>query len=140
MEIQVVNDDDKKHLNGERPSQPFKIDPGVESIMQRGQERRRMESEIKERLTLLVEQLLEEYPDQDETISRMLEGESCRMRSNHEQKIRREREARRAKENGHVTNGSSKGSVSGSVQDVPGGEPGTGGGTTGSGGGDQGKR
>jgi len=119
-------------------SQPFQIAPEVELAMRRGQELRAIASDVRDRLTNLVNELLLEFREHEVTISKILEGEAQRVRSFHEQTIRREREARRAKENGHVTNRSSEGGVPGSVQNVPGRKSDTGSGTEGSSGSDGG--
>ena len=139
---QVVDDDNDEKPGGNGVPSPeppnFKMNPEVEATMQRGQELRRVAAVAKERLTEVVELLLQEFPDQTTMVANMLDGEAQRVRSIHEQKIRREREARRAKENGHVTNGSSEGGVSNGVPGVPGSKPGPGGGPKGSDGGDRG--
>jgi hypothetical protein len=105
---------------------PFKISSEVERVMRAGQEIRRITFEIKERLSDVIAQMLVDFPSHAMSIAKTLEGEAQKIRSIHEQEIRRERESRRNQEEQRVTNGSSEGRVSDGVSGIPGEQSGSG--------------
>lgn len=72
-----------------------KMDPRVKELLDKQRRAKEVRREIRSRIVNLVENLREEYAEHEDVIRDTLEGEAQRLLSEHEKKIREERERAR---------------------------------------------